>query len=533
MVGTFVRLKLRLLRNSLGIGQGAVLFCVGAIGAGLLGFIGFLSLAAARADPTGPDLAVVVFGVATLGWTIFPILGYGNDETLDPQRLATLPLSRRQLVSGVLAASLIGVAPLATLFAFSGALVGFTHNIVSGVLILIAVVASLLLCVVASRTLVSVLVPILRSRRGRDFTILALTLIGLMPPLLEMFAARGGGNHDFHQEFVGVANRVRLTPFAWGGTAVADAARGHNAAAVGLLAAMAVLTAGLLWLWSHALERALTSSDAPATAPRSSRRRPAAGLIPRALAFLPRNRVGAVAAKDVRYFARDPRRRAPLIGALIVPAVALFASLSQGPAHPKATTLLALVAVLHAAGLTLNQFGLDGAALWSTVAAGNDPRSDLIGKNLASMLVMIPLATVSAFVCAAFTHGWVYLPLTLGLAPAIFGVLLGVGDVMSVKVPYAMPDRKNPLAFNPGQGCATLLAGFAALAIEFVLLVPIALLAWSLVATQSLAVATIVIVVVANVYGSGLWVLGRNYAARDVWWRLPELLTAVSPRTAG
>ena len=90
MVGTFVRLKLRLLRNGLGIGQGAVLFCVGAFGAGLLGFIGFLSLAVARADPTGPDLAVVVFGVATLGWTIFPILGYGNDETLDPQRRRTL-----------------------------------------------------------------------------------------------------------------------------------------------------------------------------------------------------------------------------------------------------------------------------------------------------------------------------------------------------------------------------------------------------------------------------------------------------------
>ena len=249
--------------------------------------------------------------------------------------------------------------------------------------------------------------------------------------------------------------------------------------------------------------------------------------------FLPRNRVGAVAAKDVRYFARDPRRRAPLIGALIVPAVALFASLSQGPRHPAGTTLLALVAVLPAAGLTLNQFGMDGAALWSTVAAGNDPRADLIGKNLASLLVMVPLATVSAFVCAAFTQGWAYLPLTLGLAPAIFAVLLGVGDVMSVKVPYAMPDRRNPLAFNPGQGCATLLAGFAALFVEFLLLLPIAIGAGVLLTTQSLALATVVIVVVANAYGAALWIWGRNYAARAVFWRLPELLTAVSPRQAG
>ena len=218
---------------------------------------------------------------------------------------------------------------------------------------------------------------------------------------------------------------------------------------------------------------------------------------------------------------------------MIVPAVALFASLSQGRTRPEATTLLALVAVLPAAGLTLNQFGLDGAALWSSVAAGNDPRSDLIGKNLASILVMVPLSIVAAVVCAAFTHGWPYLPLTLGLAPAIFGVLIGVGDVMSVRVPYAMPDRRNPLAFNPGQGCATLVAGFGALAIQGVLLIPVGVLTFALVSTTPLAVATFTTVVISNVYGASIWVVGRNMAWREAWWRLPELLEAVSPRQAG
>ena len=146
---------------------------------------------------------------------------------------------------------------------------------------------------------------------------------------------------------------------------------------------------------------------------------------------------------------------------------------------------------------------------------------------------MVPLATVSAFVCAAFTHGWSYLPLTLGLAPAIFGVLLGVGDVMSVRVPYAMPDRRNPLAFNPGQGCATLLAGFGALAVQGILLLPVGAIAFALVVTQPLALATIVTVVIANAYGAAIWIAGRNMAWREVWWRLPELLEAVSPRQAG
>jgi ABC-2 type transport system permease protein len=522
------------LRNGLGIGQAGVLFTIGAISAALLALIGFSALAAARGDASGPDLAVVLFGLATIGWTFFPILGFGNDETLDPQRLATLPLTRRQLVGGVLAASLVGVAPLATLIAFCGAFAGFAHDLTSTLLIGAAVVASLLLCVVASRTLVAVLVPILRSRRGRDFTILAVTILGLLPPVFQLFAAggnNGGTGRNWKHTISQVAARVRFTPFAWGGTAVGDAARGHVLPAIGFVVAMAGLIAVLLLIWSHALERGLTSSDAPTPAPR--RGVSSAGLIPRGLWFLPHNRIGATAAKDLRYSLRDPRRRAPLIGALVIPAVALWASLSQNPDRPPSTTLLALIAVLPAAGLTLNQFGLDGAPMWVTLVAGNDPRADLTGKNIASVFVMVPLAAVATVICAIFTHGWSYVPITLGLAPAIFGVLLGVGNVMSVRVPYAMPDRRNPLAFNPGQGCATLLAGLSALAFEFILLIPVAAVTGVLLHTQSLGVATVVSVVLANAYGASVWLAGRRIAWRDAWWRLPEILDAVSPRQAG
>jgi ABC-2 type transport system permease protein len=530
VVGTFVRLKLRLLRNGFSLGQGTVLFVMGAIGASFLALIGFTTLAATRGNSKGPDFAIVVFGLATLGWAIFPVLGFGTDETLDPQRLETLPLTRRQLVSGVLAASLVGVAPLATLIAFSGALIGLSHSPLSALLIAVAIVEALLLCVVASRTIVSLMVPLLRSRRGRDFTILALTLIGLTPPVLELFATRHAPSGNFGDTVVEVADKVRLTPFAWGGTAVADAARGRYASTFALLFAIAGTVVLLGWIWSHSLERALTSADPAAPAAVRGTR---SGLIPRWLPFLPHNRIGAVAAKDLRYFARDPRRRAPLIGAMIVPAVALFASLSRSASRPAATTLLGLIAVLPTAGLTLNQFGLDGAPFWSSVASGNDPRADLTGKNLANALVMVPLAAGSVFICASFTHGWTYVPLALGLAPAIFGVLLGVGDVVSVRVPYAMPDRRSPLAFNPGQGCASMLAGLGALAVQCILLLPIAAVTTVLVVATPLPVATLVALAAANAYGLLIWRTGRDLAVRSVWWRLPELLDAVSPRQAG
>ena len=122
---------------------------------------------------------------------------------------------------------------------------------------------------------------------------------------------------------------------------------------------------------------------------------------------------------------RDPRRRAPLIAALIVPALFMFSMLRDSPSRPASTTMLALVSLLPASGLTLNQFGLDGAALWSTIVAGNDPRSDLTGKNLATTIIVVPLVSLPAVVIAAVTHGWAYLPITVGLAPGLLGVVLG------------------------------------------------------------------------------------------------------------
>ena len=194
-----------------------------------------------------------------------------------------------------------------------------------------------------------------------------------------------------------------------------------------------------MWMWSH---RDPPLDDvvrlAPPTATR--RRASAGGLYPRWLPFLPRTRTGAVAAKEIRYYLRDPRRRGPLFAAMIVPGLFLFETLRDAPSRPPASTMLALVALLPASGLTLNQFGLDGAALWSTVVAGSDPRADLTGKNIATAVIVVPLVAVPALITASITSGWAYLPITLGLAPGMLGrgtrdrqPRLGVGSVRAAR----------------------------------------------------------------------------------------------------
>ncbi len=221
-----------------------------------------------------------------------------------------------------------------------------------------------------------------------------------------------------------------------------------------------------------------------------------------------------------------------MFAALIVPGLFLFTTLRELDARPASSTLLALVALLPASGLTLNQFGLDGAALWSAVSAGNDARSELLGKNIATAVIVVPLVAVPAALTAAITGGWSYVPLTIGLVPGMLGVILAIGNMVSVWAPYALPDRRNPLAGNPGQGCVGGIAALSALLVDAVLLIPAAIVVTIALHTLPLAAATPLSIVAVTSYGGAAWSLGMHRAGGYLSGRMPEVLDAVSPRHA-
>ena len=525
------RLKLRLIRNGLRLPQYAVLFIVGTTGGATVALFGFASLAGVRHDPIRFDLVIVAFAAVSVMWTVVPLLGFGTDETLDPQRLALLPLTARQLVTGLFVAALVGVAPLMTALGLSGSIVGLAASPAEALMVALAVALTAAFCVAASRALNALVLPLLRSRRGRDLLVMTVLLAAVVPQSFRLFAS--DSNHHTRHTVETIADRVRFTPFGWGGYAASEAGRGHFSAATVALGAVALLTAALLVLWSRLIPRAFTTADA--AAPRGGARRQRTTAVPlfgRALAFLPRDRMGATAAKELLNYVRDPRRRAPVIAALVVPALFVFSTVRAGQGRPASTTLLALVALLPASGLTLNQFGLDGAALWSIVVAGDDPRADLVGKNLATLVVVTPLVLVPAIVIAAFSNGWGYLPLTLGLVPGLVGIVLGLGNIVSACLPYALPDRHNPLAANPGQGCVSAITSILAIGFDVVLAAPVAVAVSVAIGVLPLAAATVIGVAAATLYGYAVWRLGLGVAVRHLRDRMPELLAAVSPRQA-
>lgn len=528
MARHFARLKLRLIRNGLRIGSAQVVGLVLSICVALpLAGLGFALLAVLpRAEPDARlPVAVLSFTAVFLGWLLAPLLAFGTDDTLDPARLALLPLTRRQLMTGLLVASTIGVVPLAILVALSGAVVGFSPLGPGAVVVVAAVVVELLLCVTASRALVTSLSGFLRSRRARDISIVVSVTLTLVFNVALQVGSRVLGTAD-RRVVDQVSEVLGWLPPGLVARAAVDAGDGYLLGAVGELALGAAVVVVLLVAWAAALERLSTTAESATNTTR------APGLFSGVFRFLPRTRSGAVAAKDLRYAWRDPRRRAGLISiapiAFLPLASILFSGEGAGP--------LLVLAALTSAGLvviqSLNHLGMDGPPYWVNVAAGDDLRADLGGKTLATVLLGTLLSTGVALVLAAITGGWAYVPLVVILAVGLLLVGTGVGNVVSVLAPQPVPEGTNPWASgNTGQGCSTGLITLLGMGVMAVLCVPVIIAA-----VAALVVwppGLVAVGLAAVVYGYVLWRVSLAMAARRAEGRLPELLDAISPKRAG
>jgi len=536
MARVFVRLKLRLLRNGLrGNWQQTFGLVAGLLVAVPLAAAGFTLLAVVpRASPRlGPTLAVTAFVLVFLAWTVLPLLTFAADATLDPSRLALLPLRPRQLVTGLFTASCIGIAPALTLAVLAGAVAGYAPLGPGAVIVVAAVLVELVLCVAVARALTTSLSRWLRTRRARDLAILVVA-VGALALNLGVQAAvrftRPTGAGDLADALRPVARVAGWLPPGLAARAVVGAGQGQLATASGelLLAALAALL--LLWGWYRSLARILTTAE-PAGQP--GRTRAAAGLFPRfARPILPADARGAVAAKELRYMTRHPRLRVLwLMNCLFVVAMLAFAGFVQEARRPE-LVLLAVAVLYLTTTNALNQFGSDGAAWWTNLAAGNDPRTELVGKNLAAGIAGMALVALVAVPFAALTGGWLYLPVVLCLAVGVLGVTLAVADFVSVRYPIPMPEVSTNLwaAQGVGQGCTTGLVQMVALMVQGILILPIAVLVgvgifvwWP---------ALVVVCPFAVGYGLALWWAGVRAGSDWLRAHAPELLAALKPSRA-
>jgi len=433
----FIRLKLRTLKNRMGTASvlsllGFVLVWMGAISAGLLAAVLIGAGGRLSGEARSLILPIVFLGTAIV-WVIGPIIAASIDDSLDPRRFETLPVSRRQLGVGLAAAGLISPGGLGTSIGIiGGSMAGFT-TAASFVPALVSSVTQVVLVMVTARAVVVWLSDLLRSRRTREIVGVVTALTAAIPGTVAALINTGGIRVDVSP--ARALEWIAATPPGALGRSISAFADGEWILGLGGLGYGFAATAVMLWIYGRGLNRLQVVPDAP-TRTRTVRN---GGAFRPKWVPLPSGPVGAIAAKELRYLQRDNRLRGQLVGSLVGLVVITTLGLSvlrtdYGAFLAVPTAFFLVLAIL------VNQFGHDGGAFWTYVTAAPSMTEVLKGKNLAAAVFGVPIATVAGVAGAIISGTPKYLPASLLAAGGVMTIWAAIGNVTSLMGPVKIPE---------------------------------------------------------------------------------------------
>jgi ABC-2 type transport system permease protein len=531
-VGLFVSLKLRLLGNGLkGSNRRLIAGLIGTAAGIGLSVTGIYFTALLRQADAADAYLVLVFGgsAVVLGWVVLPILIFGIDESLDPRRFVLLPLERRGLLVGMLAAGFVGIPAAATLVVALSTSITWSRGVVPVVYAVAGAVLTTALCVIASRTITAALSEVFRSRRVRDlWSVIAMLLVGSVAVL--QFGLPSMAELATRAVIEDIGSVLAWTPLGAGWAAPHDAVTGAWAVGLARLAVVAATGVGLLVAWEHALRRSLESGGAPGHGDaRSSRRR--AGEDPLTPAWvrraLPSTVTGAVASRVLLLWWRDPRQRVSL---LIVPLILLTVVIGPPMAGFQDEILVILAPGIGTLiGLMmLNHTAYDGTAIWAHLAVSLPGRIDRAGRALGTATWALPVVVfASVTVCLTIDRPDL---LAGAIGGSVATVLTGLAfaSVSSVVIAFpAPPASANPFITPGGGNVMVVLQQFAGGLVVGLVSLPVYLilgltvwwrpeLGWGL-------------LVAGPLYGLLLLRLGNRIGGRYLDQHGPELLRQITP----
>lgn len=525
VVRTFVRLKVRLLLNGVGskaLNQVAfIIVWVGGLGIGLL--LGLINLVVGRGAPAATEpLVAATFGGMLALWVFAPLASGGEDQVLGPGRIELLPLTATSKLAGLFTAALVGPGALVSSLVLLGLVLGTAPASVGALIVVAAAVTQLVLCVVVAQTLFTMLATFLRSRRGRDLGV----FFGLGLMFLFWFGSRqlSAVVADTNGlENATVPGWLVVLPSGGLAKAVSAGARGDVAAGLGYLLYGIAFTVGVIAVWGWLLGR-WESNEAGSRGAKVREGGRRLGLYPRLAAFLPIDRAGAVAAKELRYtFFREPRQWQMWLFGLVFGLIFGFTLVATADATiaPYVGVLLVFFLLLQ---VSQAMYGIDGPAFWGYAAAAGKVRHDLAGKNLAIVVVLAPVVISVSVAVAVWRDRLDAIPAGLLLSVAAGGIALGVGNQLSVRNAYPWPRAGQGNTRRPPGAGLWNLAGTAA---EGLLFLPVigAVASSYLIWHRTLAGA-----VVSAVYGAAVWFVLFHNAARYVEDHQPEMVAALGLR---
>ncbi|MET3162715.1 UNVERIFIED_ORG: ABC-2 type transport system permease protein [Arthrobacter sp. UYEF10] len=520
MVAHLLRLKLTLLRNGLRRSPWQLVgLAIGGLYA--LGIVGALVVALVllrRADPELAHTAVVLGGsAAVLGWALIPVAVSAVDMTLDPARFSTFAVPMRQLLTGLALGGLIGIPGFATLLVSLVTVWTFSHGPFAAGAALAGASVGVLTCVVVSKVVTTGTASLASSRRFKDVSSIAFMIpLVLMGPIV---AGIGRGVVASTGFLPDLAATLSWTPLGAAWSLGGDVGSGRPAEAV-LKFLIAVATLGALaWCWKILLERALVT---PPYAGSGSRKGGKLGLF----ALFPATPAGAVTARSLTYWLRDPRYAGSLVVVPLLPILLVFQGSRSGD-YGSLAFAAPLAAFLLAWSISAD-VSYDNTAFALHVAIGVRGVADRLGRALACLALALPVVLVFAVGQCFFTGGWAELPGQLGLSLGILFTGLGLASVVSARYTVTVPlPGDSPFKKPPGNVGQTMAVQFAGMGILGLLVLPeiVLLIAQRVTGNLLFGWANLA---VGLVLGLGLFVAGVRLGGKWLDARGPELLAQLT-----
>ena len=241
--------------------------------------------------------------------------------------------------------------------------------------------------------------------------------------------------------------------------------------------------------------------------------------------WLPATPTGAVAARCITYWRRDPRYVTSATLILLLPLGLMLPPLT-GSSIRWSLAMAPLTGFLLGWG-THNDIAYDGTAFWAHVATGVSGRADRLGRLAPTAVVGSVLLPGYATLACALTGLWSRWPAIFGMGLGFLLIGFGVASVMSAVKPYPVPGPgENPFGAPPGSSALTVLVQAVAGTVVFVLNLP--LLGLGIGALLGYLWMGWVCLGLAVVLGSAALVLGTWWGARTYERRGPELLAELS-----
>lgn len=520
MVAHLLSLKWRLLLNGFRRSPGQL---VGILIGGLyaMGVVTLVAvgLVALRWAPAGTANTVVVLGgaAAMIGWTVVPLVASAVDMTLDPSRFTTSAVPMGQLLAGLALAGFIGLPGISTLLLALATTATWSRSLPTVAGALVGALLGALSCVVLSKVVTTATASLAASRRFKDISSIVFFIpLVLMGPIVAGVVAGVRRSGDFLD---GLAEQVGWTPLgaAWslGGELYAG-----NVAAAGLKLVIAAAGLAVLFAaWRFLLQRALVTPPYAGGAAKGAGK---LGLF----RILPANPTGAIVARALYYWLRDPRYAGSLVVIPLLPVLFLF---SAGQTGNNATLLILgpMTAFLMAWSISAD-VSYDSTAFALHLASGVRGVHDRLGRALACLAFALPVVLVFVVGSVAMSGSWGLLPGILGTALGILFTGLGLSSVVSARYTVVVPlPGDSPFKKPPGNVAQTIAVQLGGMAVMLLLILPEAgLLAWELFANQP--VAGWINLAVGPVLGIALFAAGVHWGGRWLDVRGPELFAELS-----